>query len=38
MKILDGQQFGLALFQPSGAVCILTLGAMPVAAGVIRDT
>ena len=38
VKIFHRQQFGLAAFQPFCPFRVLTLGAMPVAAGVIRDT
>src|ERR1700690_3580854 len=37
MEILHGQQLGLAVFQPFRAFRVLALGAVPVAAGVIRD-
>ena len=37
VEILDRQQFGLALLQPLGTVRVLTLGTMPVAAGVVAD-
>jgi hypothetical protein len=37
VKILDGQQFALPALQPPGARQGLTLGTMPVAAGVVAD-
>jgi hypothetical protein len=37
MEIADGQQFGLALGEPLACRRALTLGTMPVAAGVVGD-
>ena len=37
MEVLDGQQLGGAVVHPPGAGGRLALGAVPVAAGVVRD-
>ena len=37
MEILDRQQFGLPRFEPFCPLCVLTLGTMAVAAGVVAD-